>query len=124
MQNAELFRRGIVVPLDRDAEESLRVNNVNDSTNVRYLSIANDRMFETLWEVGLFREINSRCASLLDDYEEEMVETSSAAGILAAIESVAGNAAAQQPDVVKFLEDTRILVNEASTLSRPILFVL
>jgi hypothetical protein len=91
---------------------------------VRHLSIANNRMFEKLWEVGLFREINSRCASLLDDYEEEMVEASSAAGILAAIESVSGNAAAQQPDVVKFLEDTRILVNEASTLSRPILFVL
>jgi hypothetical protein len=124
MQNAELFRRGLVVPRDRDAEESLRINNVNDSTNVRYLSIANDVMFETLWKLGLFREINSRCASLLDDYEEEMIAASSAAGILTAINSVADNAAAQLPDVVKFLKDARSLVNEASTLARPILFVL
>ena len=124
MQTAELFRRGIVVPLDRDAEESLRANNVNDSMNVRYLSIANDWMFETLWEVGLFRAINSQCASLLDDYEEEMVEASSAAGVLAAIELVAGNASAQQSDVAKFLEDMRLLADEASKLSRPILFVL
>ena len=122
MQNAELFRRGIVVPLDRNAEQSLRANNVSDATNMRYLGIPNDEIFETLWEIGLFREINSRCATLLDDYEEQMVEASSAAEILAAIESVAKNAT--QPEVAKFLEETQNLVYEASALSRPILFVL
>jgi hypothetical protein len=124
MQNSELFRRGIVVPLDRDAENSLRVNDVSRSTRVRYLGIANDQLFETLWKVGLFQAINAQCRSTLDDYEEGLIEPSSASGILTALELVASKPAAQQPEVARFLADARGLVNEAAMSLRPILFVL
>ena len=121
MQNSELYRRGVVVPLDEKAEQSLRVNDVDESANVRYLSV-DDRMFEMLREVGLFQEINSRCDSLLDDYEEEWIEATRVTEILVAIDSIADKAA-QQPMIVAFLEEIRLLVKEAATLSRPVLFV-
>jgi hypothetical protein len=63
MQNSELFRRGVVVPLDDRAEESLRCNNVNTTTQVQYLPITNDSLFEGLWKSGLFHEIYKRCGT-------------------------------------------------------------
>jgi len=124
MQNAELFRRGIVLPLDAVAEASVRANDVSKITGVRFLKIPSEELFETLWRLGLFREINARCATLLDDYEEEIVEPSSLGAILSAIDSVAKNGVAQQPGVVDFLRKMRALAQEASDLSRPLLFVL
>lgn len=114
----------MVVPLDRNAEEELRANDVSNTTNVRYLGIPGDRIFELLWQIGLFREINSQCATLLDDYEEEIIEASSAARLFTVVEKIAKNSEAQQPDVAEFLEELSELVKEASTLSRPVVFVL
>jgi hypothetical protein len=124
MQNAELYRRGVVLPLDRDAEESLRSNDVSQDTNVRLLKIAGAGGFEALWRLGLFREINARCSTLLDDFEEEIVDAASAEGIIDAVDSVTRDAAAQHPEVVVFLEGLRDLARQASTSSRPLLFVL
>jgi hypothetical protein len=69
MQNSALFRRGVVLPLNEEAEEGLRYNDVNESTQAEYLEISRD-LFSNLWEIGLFDEINRRCGSLIDDYEE------------------------------------------------------
>jgi hypothetical protein len=123
MQNSSLFRRGIVVPLDEDAEESLRCGNVTKEIKVRYLRIP-DILFDVLVIHGFFKEINRRCKSLLDDYEDEIVESSSAGEILTAIGSMAANGISPQSDLNKFLNNARNLVKEARDLSRPILFVL
>mgnify|MGYP001154662421 CR=1 FL=1 len=122
MQNAELYRRGVVLPLDDDAEESLRSNDVGDATNARYLNVS-DSTFFILWNIGLFQKINARCATLLDDYEEEVVEAASVDGITAAIDAVARNAA-KHPDAAEFLEGLRNMAMRASRSSRPLLFVL
>jgi hypothetical protein len=124
MQNAELYRRGIVLPLDEDAEECLRANDVDTTTNVRVLAIPSEEMVDSLWRLGLFREINSRCATLLDDYEEEVVEASSVGAILGAVDSVARHVDAREPEMLEFLEGIRDLVRKACALSRPLLFVL
>jgi len=124
MYVSELFRRGIVLPLDEVAEASVRAYVVSETTSVRYLKIPSEELFETLWRLGLFREINARCGTLLDDYEEEMVEPARLGAILLAIDSVAKSGVARQPSVVNFLGQMRALVQEASDLSRPLLFVL
>ena len=124
MQNAELYRRGIVLPLDDDAEKRLRANDVTQNTSIWLQEIPSQQLFETLCQLGLFQNINKRCSTLINDYEEEMVETSLVKEILAAVESVALDAEAQQPDIVEFLGSFRALVQEACRVSRPLLFVL
>jgi hypothetical protein len=39
MQNAGLYRRGIVLPFDEDAEEALRSNDASKTTRVCHLEI-------------------------------------------------------------------------------------
>jgi hypothetical protein len=124
MQNSELFRRGVVVPLDDRAEESLRCNNVNTTTQVQYLPITNDSLFEGLWKSGLFHEIYKRCGTLIDDYEEAFVETSGMPGLTAAVEAVAEKEYGTQPDVYSFLVALHKLTTHASGIERPVLFVL
>ena len=124
MQNTELYRRGVVLPLDNDAEEALRSNEVDEATNVRLLEIADEVQFEALWRLGLFKEINARCATMIDDYEQEIVEAASVERILAAIDAVARDAVIKHPEMAEFLEDLRDLARQAALSSRPLLFVL
>jgi hypothetical protein len=60
----------------------------------------------------------------LDDFEEEIVDASSAEGIIDAFDAVAADAVAQRPEVVGFLEGLRDLARQASNSSRPLPFVL
>jgi hypothetical protein len=124
MQNSELYRRGIVIPLDVEAELSLRNNDITECTNVCVLQIPDDGVFEELWSIGLFREINSRCSALLDDYEEDWIEAELAQGIVAAIETVVQTQTPLPPAVSRFLVDARRVIVEAVAQSRPVLFVL
>ena len=39
MQNAELFRRGVVLPLDDDPQAALERNDVDEGTKIHYLEI-------------------------------------------------------------------------------------
>ena len=78
-------------------------NDVSETTRVYVLEIADSGLFEELWRLGLFREINARCATLVDDYEEEMVDAASAERVIAAVDAVAHNAVAENTEVVEFL---------------------
>jgi hypothetical protein len=123
MQPSELFRRGIVVPLDEEAEKGLREYQVQDDINVHLLKIPDQELFESLWRIGLFRAINQRCGTLVDDYEEELVEPGSLPGILVAIDAVSDRGVTDAT-VLEFLAKLRALVREAVAMSRPVLFVL
>jgi len=123
MQPSALYRRGIVVPLNDDAEEKLRAYNVDSNTKVHVLSIPDQELFESLWRCGLFKEINQRCCALLDDYEEEIIEASSVAKISAAVGKVGGTALEGSKERA-FLRELDTLVSKAVELSRPMLFVL
>ncbi len=124
MQNAELFRRGIVVPCNSEAEELLRVNDVNEETPVRYLEIPDQSFFETLWALELFQGINTRSGSLIDDYEEEFIETGAIDSILESVDEVKSKKDAQNMEVQSFLSELFSLALESQKLQRPILFVL
>ena len=124
MQITELFRRGIVVPLDSDAEEALRNGDVDATTNVQHLIIPDNGLFERLWRIGLFSEINAQCGSMVDDYEEDFIEAPSVAGIRLAIDVIERSPFSRSLEVAKFLEDMRALVELASMGSHPVVFVL
>lgn len=124
MQNAELYRRGVVLPLDDDAERRIRSNEVNETTNVRHLRIVDDSEFDALWKIGIFHEINARCSTLLDDYEDELIDTVSVDGVIHAVDAVFRVASDGYPEAFEFLAGLRALASEASRLSRPLLFIL
>jgi hypothetical protein len=123
MQNAERYRRGIVLPLDAAAEECLRRNNVHSDTNARYLRI-DGNLFEELWRLGLFQEINARCGSLLDDYEEAIIEPDVMGDLTDALTCMEAKEDAKQPSVFEHLRGLRAMANEARDLSLPLLFIL
>ena len=70
MQNSEIYRRGFVVPLNEEAERALLANDVTYGTVVDFYELPNDRVFESLWAIGFFDEINAQLGAMLDDYEE------------------------------------------------------
>ena len=125
MQRSELFRRGIVVPLDQWAEDCLRAGNVTEHLNVRFLHLPDDEViFLVLWKLGLFMEINARCNSLIDDYEEDLIEPSLLHEVHAAVAAARKLPAAQERSIANFLYETDKLVGEAILRSRPMVFVL
>lgn len=124
MQNSYVYRRGVVLPLDDDAERALRASDVDDAVRARYLKIDDSGGFERLWDAGLFEEINARYGVLTGDYEEEFLEPGSMGRLLEAIDTMAAAAPATHPDVAGFLDKLRRLAQEAATLKRPLLFVL
>lgn len=123
MQPSELYRRAIVVPLDQKTEECLRAYDVTEDANVHLVKIPDDELFILLWQLGLFEEINRRCGSLIDDYEEEMVNATEIHKVLDAIDVIA-SAALPDTRVRGFLRELQTLAHEALRLSRPMLFVL
>ena len=120
MQTSELYRRGIVLPLDDQAERSLRANDIDLSTKVHFLEIP-DGFFDSLRRHGLFDEINLRCGALLDDYEEEIIEASSLDGVLAAVDEMVGKTEEREPEL-EFLTQFHALIRKAISTSRPLLF--
>jgi len=122
MQNAELYRRGIVLPLNHNAEECLRANNVNASIHVRFLPISDDELFRVLCQLNLFNKINARCGTLVDDFEEEWIDASNTKKLLELVDSFA--VVSHNPNIINFLADLKLLAGQADALSRPLLFVL
>jgi hypothetical protein len=81
MQNSELFRRGVVVPLDDEALGRIRANDVAGDTRVEYAEIANESDFEWLWARDFFARINAETGSTLDDHEEDELDPSTAGAV-------------------------------------------
>lgn len=124
MQVSELYRRGIVLPLDDCAVESLRRYEVDDQTRVKYVPIHTDALFLELWNLGLFKEINARCGTLIDDYEEEFLNPPQLASALAVIESIQKKSTSSNLRVNDFLKELDSVARKAYSTSRPLLFVL
>jgi len=73
VQNSELYRRGVVAPLDDDAFESVRLCDISEKTRVRVADLAKEEDFDWLWHQGFFARINIETGLTLDDYEEDEV---------------------------------------------------
>ena len=49
------------------------------------MSIFQD-IFDNLWNTGIFQEINPECDSLIDDYEDEFIESQKLNNVLSILE--------------------------------------
>jgi len=124
MQNSELYRRGVVLPATEEAEEKLRINDVDQQTPVEYLQIKDELLFELLWELQLFETINARTGSLIDDYEEEFIEPEDVGRIREAVDEILLKEGAQCSEIRSFLRELSRLAAKAERSQRALLFVL
>lgn len=123
MQCSELYRRGVVLPLDSTALEALRLYGADSETAVEFLEI-DEPLFAVLCAKGLFEMINARTGAHIDDYEEEWVEFEAADGIREAIHAFRAKFRLSDPDLLGFLTALEQLAATASRERLPLLFVL
>lgn len=123
MQNAKLFRRGIVLPLNLQAEEILRLNDIDEGILVEFVPITNT-LFDSLWDLGFFQDVNARVGCLIDDYEEEFVLSSDLESISDAVLSTRTRHPKRTREVEDFLERVSWLAKKGIALKLPLLFVL
>lgn len=122
MRFSELYCQGVVLPLDRQAEECLRAGDADSSMRVRFLEIPDRKVIGDLWQLNLFEQINAKCACLIDEHEAAWIDASAITEMLAVIDSTA--AVACEPETRAFLDELRALVAKARAISRSLLFVL
>jgi len=122
MQVSAIFRRGVILPLDEEAEGRLKANDVEETISVRYLEIE-DRIFEVLWYTGVFQRINARTNALIDDYEECFVEADLMPEVLKAIAETLTKRTFSS-SVMNFLTSLSSIATEAASSGRPLFFVL
>jgi hypothetical protein len=123
MQNSALFRRGVVMPLDQSAEEQLRNDNVSEATQVEWIEIGSQSLFDALWNLGLFQDINHRVDSLIDDYEQEVVESDHVGEIGSAVKAALSKKRLTS-ELRSFLASLSALAERAKVNRRPVFFVL
>jgi len=80
--------RCIIVPLNENAmiklNYGLKYSEANDE-DYRVWRISQD-IFDNLWHTGIFQEINSKCDSLIDDYEDECIKSQKLSNVLKILE--------------------------------------
>lgn len=74
-QVSELFRRGVVRPVDARARDQLSQFYVTTSIRCEWLPILGEDAFVALWVSGLFKALGEACDMAFGDYEEIMVES-------------------------------------------------
>jgi hypothetical protein len=123
MQTSELYRRGIVIPLDDSAEERMRKDDVIESMSVHFVPLANE-VFVQLWRMGFFYKINEHCSVLLDDYEQDVVEPLHAKRLLEIVSAITRDLRKQPDELTSFLHELHAAVSIAADIGRPMWFVL
>lgn len=111
MQISEKCRRGIVLPLSRSTEKEVRNYSVSERSKVEVLGLKDDHFFFKIFE--LFREINNSCSTMIDDYENELVEPEKIPKILTVIDVFLVNN--QECEINDFLEELIALLNKAKS---------
>lgn len=71
MQLTELFRRGIVMPLNELSKVQLSSWNFGSICRVQFIPLNDDMNYLPIWDSQLFQKINEVCGTNIDDYEEE-----------------------------------------------------
>lgn len=123
MQNSELVRRGVIVPIDAEAVHCVRCNDVSATTGVETAHIDGDGDFEWLWTQGFFTQINRTTGALLDDYEEDEIAAGLAGQVLFVIEQFRSRRDIP-PSVRGFLDDFARVCTAALEQGMPIFIVL
>lgn len=119
MQRSERFRRGIVVPLDREALRALQFGDVGPETRVMWYELPGDEVFYEVWSARVFADINMATGCRIDDYEDECVPADSVGKmrdvVVASLRSWRGGDEGRQ-----FLSQLLQLSNQALRLGYPL----
>ena len=76
MQISELYRRGVVRPLDDDASRQQATVKFEDSLRTEWLPILSDSQFAEIWKTGILQQINEACNVSISDYEDVELHSS------------------------------------------------
>ncbi len=121
-QLTEIWRRGIVVPLSAQRADEMASFHVSSEEDVEYLEIKDDSFFDSLWGTNLFQDINRKCGSLIDDYEEEVLAPEALIGVLGVVTKHMLHL--REPRITLFLEKFGAMVKRAIDLGYPVYFIL
>jgi hypothetical protein len=119
MQLPQIYRRGVVRPLDDDAAKELSSFGVFNPIRVEWLSVLGDSQFAEIWESGLLQRINEACGVEISDYEEVELIAADLPKALRAVESVVCDSAVANT----FARRLRSLLSDASASGRCAYFV-
>ena len=119
----EKYRQGIILPLDDEAEKLVRSYQFDSNSMIEAIILdEKNGIFSKIWYSGLFQKINSEIDTLIDEYEEEIIEyekLNSVIKILRKYKSLNN----RLDDFDMFIDDLIRLVEKAIQLKRPICFV-
>lgn len=125
MQISELYRRGIIVPLDTEAWEAVASADVTGNEQIAFLKISDsDDYFYKLWDTGVFHQINAAVGSFIDDYEDSAVEG------LPALQQTKGiiedllQEHFYDPELREFFAELHALCDTAIESDMPLIFIL
>lgn len=76
MQLPQLFRRGVIRPLNEHAAKQLAAFCVDATLRVEWLPVLTDEQFDEIWEAGFLQRINESCGTEISDYEEVELKAS------------------------------------------------
>ena len=119
MQLPQLYRRGVVRPLDEQAAKELAAFKVETPIRVEWLCVLGDDQFGEIWETGILQRINEACGIEISDYEEVELKASDVRKAL----HVLGNADHGNRDVVMFFEGLKALLTEAEATASSVYFI-
>jgi hypothetical protein len=119
-QVSELYRTGIVRPIDRKARDELETFHVSNSIRCEWLPILDD--FAVIWQSGLLQAIGGACGRHFTDYKEIMVSADQVCHAVKAVGTFLTNASGN--DSHEFAESLFGLLKDAESSAMPVLFVL
>lgn len=120
-QASQLFRQGVVRPLDDKARDQLTSFFIDSAVRCEWLPIVGDAQFAAIWRSGLLRAIGDACDIHLSDYEEAIIPPEQIDNARAAVVPFLANAGA---DISNFALCLHGLLSDALMQQMPVVFVL
>jgi hypothetical protein len=119
MQLSQLYRRGVVRPLDEHAAKRLAAFKVDAPIRVEWLPVLGDDQFGDIWDSGILQRINEACEIQISDYEEIELK---ACGIPKALNVLTCPHQGSR-DVMTFFDALKQLLMDAAATASNVYFV-
>lgn len=119
MQLSQLYRRGVVRPLDEAAAIELETSDVRRPIRVEWLAVLGNDQFNQLWATGVFEKINRACNIKISDYEEVRLsagDVSKSLQLVRAMDTFGG-------EVGSFFRGLESLLAEAAAANQSVYFI-
>jgi len=123
MMTSDLFRRGIIVPKHAASLKAVEEDSIDSPEGFWHLKFSDQKQFERIWSTGLFSEINEKCHTLIDDYEQESVSEKKVHMIIKICRDRLLDKRLNEPDR-KILNGIADLAENAAGIGMPLFFIL